>query len=296
MSRRRYISTDVSIDKRLNRLASEHGDFAALLYSWMIPHATDEATLNGDLDEFMATVIPMRRDKTAAEVTAALRAMCSVGLIQWDGETIYLPTQAFYRYQTYIKVENRRVGDVAVGERTSPENSEQQRGTADNAEGKAASADLDSAAENAEERRGTPENAVSLSLSSSVSLPLSSSVSAAPLNGAGKRQKPATVLKPLTDEQRERIELEFADIPHLQDEIAFALQHTAHSKATDDNLYLRHWLRKTREQRPERSNGNGGAHPRRSTVLEHPDDEDPLAKRLRLDAERRERERQLGVS
>lgn len=46
---------------------------------------------------------------------------------------------------------------------------------------------------------------------------------------------------------------------------------------------------------PERSHGNG-AHPRRSTVLEHPDDEDPLAKRLRLDAERRERERQLGVS
>lgn len=276
MSRRRYISTDVSIDKRLNRLASEHGDFAALLYSWMIPHATDEATLNGDLDEFMATVIPMRRDKTAAEVTAALRAMCSVGLIQWDGETIYLPTQAFYRYQTYIKVENRRVGDVAVGERTSPENSEQQRGTADNAEGKAASADLDSAAENAEERRKTPENAVSLSLSlsPSVSSPLPVSVSGAPPNGAGKRTKPTAVLKPLTADQRERIGQEFADIPHLQDEIDFALQHTAHAKATDDNLYLRHWLRQTRANLSTRKNGNG-AH------RESDPQNDPELKRLR---------------
>lgn len=113
MSRRRYISTDVSIDQRLNRLADEQGDFAALLYSWMIPHATDQATLNGDVEEFMAIVIPMRRDKSQAEVRAALLAMCDLGLISWVDETIYFPTEAFYRYQTYIKVENRRVGDAS---------------------------------------------------------------------------------------------------------------------------------------------------------------------------------------
>ena len=232
MSRRRYVSTDVSIDKRLNRLATEHGDFAALLYSWMIPHATDEATLNGDLDEFMATVIPMRRDKSPAEVQAAIEAMVAVGLLTaWDGETIYFPTEAFYRYQTYIKVENRRIGDVSMGESASPTN--------------------------ADEQREPPKNAVSLSLSPSVSSPLPLSVSGAPPNGAGKRTKPAAVLKPLTAEQRERICQEFADIPDLQDEIDFALQHTAHSKATDDNLYLRHWLRQTRANLQARRNGNG---------------------------------------
>lgn len=260
MSRRRYVSTDVSIDKRLNRLATEHGDFAALLYSWMIPHATDEATLNGDLDEFMATVIPMRRDKAPAEVQAAIEAMVAVGLLTaWDGETIYFPTEAFYRYQTYIKVENRRIGDVSMGESASPTNADEQRETPKNAEGKADAPDLDSTAENAEEQRETPKNAVSLSLSlsPSVSSPLPLSVSGAPPNGAGKRTKPAAVLKPLTAEQRERICQEFADIPDLQDEIDFALQHTAHSKATDDNLYLRHWLRQTRANLQARRNGNG---------------------------------------
>ncbi len=260
MSRRRYVSTDVSIDKRLNRLATEHGDFAALLYSWMIPHATDEATLNGDLDEFMATVLPMRRDKSPAEVRTALEAMVAVGLLTaWDGETIYFPTEAFYRYQTYIKVENRRVGDVSMGERPSPTNSEEHRETPENSASKEETVDLDSTPENAEEHRETPENAVSLplSLSPSVSSPLPLSFSGAPPNGAGKRTKPAAVLKPLTDEQRERIGQEYADIPHLQDEIDFALQHTAHAKATDDNLYLRHWLRQTRANLATRRTGNG---------------------------------------
>lgn len=273
MSRRRYVSTDVSIDKRLNRLATEHGDFAALLYSWMIPHATDEATLNGDLDEFMATVLPMRRDKSPAEVRAALEAMVAVGLLTaWDGETIYFPTEAFYRYQTYIKVENRRIGDVSMGERPSPTNSEERRETPINSASKEDAGDLDSTAENAEKRRETPENAVSLS--PSVSSPLPLSVSGAPPNGAGKRTKPAAVLKPLTDEQRERIGQEYADIPHLQDEIDFALQHTAHAKATDDNLYLRHWLRQTRANLATRRPGNG-------THRESDPQNDPELQRLR---------------
>ena len=46
MSRRRYISTSMSIDKRLNKLAVEAGDFAALLYTWMIPHAADDTTID----------------------------------------------------------------------------------------------------------------------------------------------------------------------------------------------------------------------------------------------------------
>lgn len=82
----------------------------------------------------------------------------------------------------------------------------------------------------------------------------------------------------------------------------FAGQHAATATAIDecrrDGLlpFPRNLRKHMPGNRPERSNGNGGTHPRRSTVLEHPDDEDPLAKRLRLDAERRERERQLGVS
>ena len=38
MARRRYISTNISTDPKVNILAEKYGDFAALLYTWMIPH------------------------------------------------------------------------------------------------------------------------------------------------------------------------------------------------------------------------------------------------------------------
>jgi hypothetical protein len=219
MSRRRYISTSMSIDKRLNRLAVEHSDFAALLYTWMIPHAADDTTLNGDLDEFMATVIPMRRDKHTEDVVAALEGMETLGLIVWERaeNRIRFPAAAFYAHQSYIRADNR------VEDWPTPQN--------------------------AEERRRTPQNAVSFSLSSSVS------VSAPPPNGAAPAPKRSSAKRPgikaLTDEQRERITADFADIPHLGEEIEYALNHTAHDKCRDENLYLRHWLRGTREKLPK---------------------------------------------
>lgn len=179
MPRRRYISTEMSIDKRLNTVALAHGDFAALLYTWMIPHAEDTAILNGDIDEFMATVIPMRRDKTPEEVSAALEALCDAGLIAWDGQGIYFPVASFYKYQTYISADKRRVADYAVGERKSPENAEERRETPKNAEGKDETPDLDSTPQNAAKRRGTAENAVSVSLSPSPSPSVSPSLSGA---------------------------------------------------------------------------------------------------------------------
>ena len=219
MSRRRYISTSMSIDKRLNKLAVEAGDFAALLYTWMIPHAADDTTINGDLDEFMATVIPMRRDKNASDVAAALKAMESLGLIILEPEMgrFRFPAAAFYAHQSYIKADNR------VEDWPTPQN--------------------------AEERRETPENAVSFSLS------LSPSVSSAPPNGAAPAPKRSSAKRPgfkaLTDEQRERIMADFADIPHLSEEIEYALAHTAHDKCRDENLYLRRWLRTNRERLPK---------------------------------------------
>lgn len=63
--------------------------------------------------------------------------------------------------------------------------------------------------------------------------------------------------KPLTDAQKQRIETDFKHIPNLQEEIAFALDHEAYRKSSDDNLYLRHWLRGWRG--PTNGNANGHA-------------------------------------
>lgn len=248
MARRRYISTEMSIDKRLNKVATEHGDFAALLYTWMIPHAEDTAVLNGDIDEFIATVIPMRRDKSTAEVEAALRALCDAELIAWDGVGIYFPVGSFYKYQTYIGADKRRVADFAVGERGSAQNAEERRGTPKNAEGKDERPSPDSTPQNAEEQRGTAENAVSSSLSSSLSL--SPSVSSSP----PPRHKRGAVV-PLTEEEREKLKQEFP-YPTVEDEIDLATSHDAHRKyPTNQYGYVRNWLRRTDWDRRIPANG-----------------------------------------
>jgi len=67
--------------------------------------------------------------------------------------------------------------------------------------------------------------------------------------------RPKSAFRPLTDEQRSAILADFAEIPELREEVDFALSHTAHDKCTDENLYLRHWLRGTRERLKGSFNG-----------------------------------------
>ncbi len=142
MSRRRFLSTEISLDAKVNRLASEHGDFAVLLYTWLIPHSQDDATLKGTPEEILWAVMPGRRDKTPEDVARALDAMQAVGLLWWDklANTVYFPVESFYKYQTYVKPVNRR--------------SEEPRKTL----------------ENIEEHCASAENSVSLSPSLSPSL------------------------------------------------------------------------------------------------------------------------------
>lgn len=133
MSRRRFLSTEISVDRQVNRMGTKHGDAAVLLYTWMIPHASDDATITGDPFELLGTVWPGRRDKTEEDVIAALGAMEEFGLIRWDreGAIIYFP-ESFYRYQTYIKPANRRAPTTSDIQRKTLQNVADQRGSAQN--------------------------------------------------------------------------------------------------------------------------------------------------------------------
>jgi len=114
MARRRYVSTTISQDTRVNKLAVKCGDFAALLYTWMIPHAADDATLPGDPEELLYQILPGRRDKSPEDVQAALDGMAALGLIEPTGDgRLMFPPVAFYKYQTYIKDRNKHGGEVA---------------------------------------------------------------------------------------------------------------------------------------------------------------------------------------
>lgn len=257
MSRRRYISTTMAIDKRLNRLAVDHGDFAAMLYTWMIPHAADDTTLNGDTEELMAEVIPMRRDKSVQDVDEALSAMAELGLIIRDYEAglIRFPAAAFYAHQSFIKQANRREDWP-----TPP---------------------------NGGERRKTPENASSFPSPLSLPVPVSdpSPSSEAPASLPAKRAargKKAEELIPLTPEEIEEFAEKFADLPAVRDKIALALEHPSHLKyPTGQRRYLNNWLSNERARLPApRSNGYANRNGRPAPAAAGDETNEQLTERL----------------
>jgi len=120
MGRHRAISTDMSTDRLIGRLEREYGDFPSLLYTRMIPHASEEGTLTGFVDELKARVFPLRSDKTDHDVEQALYILCKIGLISWcrQGEKhlVYFPVKSFYAHQTQIPATKRRAADYVMGE------------------------------------------------------------------------------------------------------------------------------------------------------------------------------------
>lgn len=166
MSRRRYISTEISVDKQVNRMGMEYGDAPVLLYTWMIPHADDQGRLPGDPFELLNLVWPGRRDKTEEDVVRCLTAMDQYGLIRWDrtAEAVIFPARNFYKYQTYIKPSNRRHADEESPNARPAYHPDDQRKTAQNSE------DQRTSAENGDDQRKTAQISASPSPSPSPSL------------------------------------------------------------------------------------------------------------------------------
>jgi hypothetical protein len=108
VSRKRYLSTNISTDPRLRDLARDAGEFAALLYTWMIPHAADDGLISSDPDELLMLVVPGFRWRTPEDVRQALSAMEQLELVQRVDRThVRFPPTAFYRYQAYVKPDRR---------------------------------------------------------------------------------------------------------------------------------------------------------------------------------------------
>lgn len=78
MASRRMLSKSISISEQVNDLS----DFAALLFTWMIPHADDWGILPGSTKKIKALVIPMRK-QAPKDVEKALYELVSAELIWW---------------------------------------------------------------------------------------------------------------------------------------------------------------------------------------------------------------------
>lgn len=198
MSRRRYLSTRISLDARINRLVAEGGDFAALLYTWLIPHAEDDASLPADPEEILMAVIPGRRDKTAADVGAAVRLMLELGLLEHtpNGRRLRFP-DSFYEYQTYIRGERRKTPQPRTNKEDATENSAEPRESAQN------SAEQRNALNGADLRLTRAGFSVSSSFSPSFSVSSSPPLGETPDAGAEPEPAPPAAPPPVAPEQRE---------------------------------------------------------------------------------------------
>lgn len=131
MARRRYVSTEISDDDGLAELVERKGYFAALLYTWLIPHADDRGTFTGNAKKLLGIAMPQfalikgKKAATAAEIGDCLEVMAELGLIVSEGTDYYFPPRVFYRYQTYIPEAKRRVEECASA--LSGENADDQR-------------------------------------------------------------------------------------------------------------------------------------------------------------------------
>lgn len=124
MARRRYVSTTISTDKMIAKLANENGEFSALLYTWMIPHATDDGGITADPEELRLMVIPGFKKKDAAAIQKAISAMLALGLLELSesADRLYFPAESFYKHQSYINAANRRkTPEITANHRRTPQ-------------------------------------------------------------------------------------------------------------------------------------------------------------------------------
>lgn len=139
MSRKRSLSTQIAVDKSINRVALKHGDWPVLLFTWLIPHALDDTFLpTSDPEELLFMVFPGRRDKTAEDMEQAIDALVSEGLLLRGDGTLRFKPKSFYAYQTGIPKDRRCQDTEAIkeSERETPQrgtSSTEQHATAQNA-------------------------------------------------------------------------------------------------------------------------------------------------------------------
>lgn len=162
MSRKRYISTEISMDKKLAEL-SEHGTLPLLIYTWSIPHMDDWGRMTGDAREFKMLVCP-GLDVNVKDIQTAIWQIADVGLWKYynaDGKWVLcIPPEKWFKHQSYIGKDKRNNDEGSSFK--SVEFAETPFKT-------------DELPQNAEEHRETPQNPSSFSFSSSVSLSVSDS-------------------------------------------------------------------------------------------------------------------------
>lgn len=113
MATRRMISKNISTSRKVNRLSC----FAALLYTWIIPHTDDYGCMDGDWVSVKAKVVPMQ-ETTDKQIEKALKEIEAAGLITryWHAGEQYLQVTNFETFQTF-KTDRQRQSEYPSPEK-----------------------------------------------------------------------------------------------------------------------------------------------------------------------------------
>lgn len=105
MANRRMISKSISVSSKVNSVS----DFAALLFTWMIPHTDDYGVLDGSPGTIKALVVP-RRKQTEKQVSEALQELQQIGLVWWY----------YYENKQYVQFINFEEHQEGLHKRRAP--------------------------------------------------------------------------------------------------------------------------------------------------------------------------------
>jgi hypothetical protein len=100
--RKRFISTRISTDPQVNQLIDMEGYYAALLYTWLIPHADKDGYLpSDDPEEVFYIVTPgAARNHDVSEARRAIAVMVELGLLECRSDGIAFPAREFRRFKS----------------------------------------------------------------------------------------------------------------------------------------------------------------------------------------------------
>lgn len=102
MARGRFISKEVSIDKKVNSLSSP---WSMLGFTWLLTHADREGRTHGDPELVKSMIFARQQDISIADVEGFIREWNTVGLVNWyevDGE-MYIEFPNFDKHQVGLR-------------------------------------------------------------------------------------------------------------------------------------------------------------------------------------------------
>jgi hypothetical protein len=110
MSRKLYVSSDISVDEALAEIADE-SVICALLWPWLIVHLDDWGRSSASTRRLKASMAPMMQTITVDVIEAALQAFALrhlIALYEVDGDRFLAVNPAkWWRYQTHIHKSKR---------------------------------------------------------------------------------------------------------------------------------------------------------------------------------------------